>query len=177
MASRLWQSSRLCVENWGAFAQDCRLTYMLNMMPKTVALKQHSRHILGAFLAIFFAAAAFAADPVIPPIKALTDIKTTDAVFKDSSAKKPIVIKTAEEAKKYFAAEQVAELQKKADFKQQMLLIFAWQGSGQDKITYAIAESYPEQIFFTYEMGRTRDLRQHQQLYLLRTNVTWSVKP
>jgi hypothetical protein len=155
--------------------QDCRLTYMLNMISKTVALKQQSRLLLGVFLAII-TAAAFAADPAIPPIKSLTDIKTTEAVFKDSSAKKPIVIKTAEEAKKYFAADQLTELQKKADFKQQLLLIFAWQGSGQDKLTYAIAESYPEQIFFTYEMGRTRDLRPHQELYLLRTNVTWSVK-
>jgi hypothetical protein len=132
--------------------------------------------VLGALFAVLFGMAAFAADPTVPPIKALADIKPKEAVFKDASAKKPLVIKTAEEAGKYFAAEQLSELQKKADFKQQMLLIFAWQGSGQDKISYTIAESYPEQIFFNYEMGRTRDLRQHQQLYLLRTNVTWSVK-
>jgi hypothetical protein len=160
-----------------------------NMIPKAIAVlgqdwrrspvapkSWFGRCLIGAIVAILFGTVAFGADPTIPPITALTGIKPTEAVFKDASAKKPLVIKSAEEAGKYFAAEQLSELQKKADFKQQMLLIFAWQGSGQDKISYAVAESYPEQIFFTYEMGRTRDLRQHQQLYLLRTNVTWSVK-
>jgi hypothetical protein len=154
-----------------------RVAKLDECMNEQVMLKSSfSCRMIGALLAILFGVTAFGADSTVPPIKALADIKTTEAVFKEASAKKPLVIKSAEEAGKYFAAEQLAELQKVADFKQQTLLIFAWQGSGQDKISYTIAESYPEQIVFTYEMGRTRDLRPHQQLYLVRSNVTWSVK-
>ena len=35
---------------------------------------------------------------------------------------------------------------------------------------------FPEQVFFTYTPGRTRDLRPHVHVYALRSNVRWSVK-
>jgi hypothetical protein len=57
-----------------------------------------------------------------------------------------------------------------------MVLVFAWKGSGQDKIEYTVAESYPEQIQFVYQRGRTRDLRTHFKIFVLRANVKWSAK-
>ncbi len=59
------------------------------------------------------------------------------------------------------------------DFEKQIVLVFAWRGSGQDKLDYVVAESFPEQITFTYRPGRTRDLRPHVYAYALRSNVAW----
>ena len=44
------------------------------------------------------------------------------------------------------------------------------------EVNVNIAESYPEQVFFTYKPGRTRDLRPHVYVFALRSNVKWSVK-
>jgi hypothetical protein len=70
----------------------------------------------------------------------------------------------------------VAKLARQVDFEQQFVLLFAWRGSGQDRFRYTVAESYPEQVFFTYRAGRTRDLRPHVYVYALRSNVKWNVK-
>src|SRR5262245_23492463 len=93
-----------------------------------------------------------------PALLEVQNLETKEAVFKASAATKPIVLKTEKEAAEYFAADELAKLQKQnVDFKNQIVLIFAWQGSGQDKLSYSIAESYPEQIRFTYAPGRTKD--------------------
>ena len=62
------------------------------------------------------------------------------------------------------------------DLKTHDLLVFAWQGSGGDKIEYAILESYPEQIPFSLNRGVTDDLRTHAKLFAVRKNVRWSAK-
>ena len=115
-------------------------------------------------------------DPKLPPIQELKSPRPTQAVFRASSARKPLVIETAEAAAEWFDEKALAELKEKVDFAQQKLLIFAWRGSGQDRLTYVVAESYPEQVFFTFRPGRTRDLRPHLHLYALRANVRWTVK-
>jgi len=115
-------------------------------------------------------------DPKLPPIQRLKGPRPSQAVFKASSAKKPLVIETAEEAAKWFSEKALAELREKVDFAQQKLLVFAWRGSGGDRLTYSVAESYPEQVFFKLHRGRTRDLRAHLSMYALRANVRWSVR-
>ena len=65
-------------------------------------------------------------------------------------------------------------IQKQVDFQQQVLLVFAWKGSGQDRLEFAVAESFPEQIFFSLKPGKTFDLREHVHLYAVRSNVKWS---
>lgn len=114
--------------------------------------------------------------PAIPAIKELQSISVNDAAFKASSSTKPIVLKSEKDATDYFTKEDLAKFTKLVDFKTQFVLIFAWQGSGQDKLDYTVAESYPEQIRFTYTPGRTRDLRPQTHIYALRANVTWSAK-
>ncbi|MFZ5832108.1 MAG: hypothetical protein ACOY3P_18645 [Planctomycetota bacterium] len=111
-----------------------------------------------------------------PPIKQLEGMEPKPAVFEGSSWKKPIKISSAEEAAKHFSEKQLGELQKQVDFAEQVVLLFAWRGSGQDRLDYSVAESYPEQIFFRYSPGRTRDYRQHVYVYALRKNVSWSVR-
>ena len=97
-------------------------------------------------------------------------------VFKNSAFNKPLVVKSKEEAAKYFGKKTIAALVKAVDFKKQFVLIFAWRGSGGDQLNYTVAESFPEQISFSRQFGRTRDLRSHAKVFALRSNVKWSVQ-
>jgi hypothetical protein len=108
-----------------------------------------------------------------PPIKAMVNVRPGISIFKAASLKKPLVVESAEDAAKHFAGDALTALNKDVDFQQQKVLVFAWRGSGQDRLSYNILESYPEQIRFRYHPGRTRDLRPHVYVYALRANVTW----
>jgi hypothetical protein len=122
------------------------------------------------------AGAEAGAAPQLPPIKELGNVAPKAAAFDASSWKKPLVLRSAKDAAEYFPEQELPKLTKAVDFGQQFVLLFAWRGSGQDRLEHAVAESYPEQVFFTYKAGRTRDLRQHVRVYALRSNVKWSVK-
>ena len=110
------------------------------------------------------------------PIMAVKGVQPKATVFEAAKRDAPAVLRGADEAAKYFDDEALAALKKQVDFEKQVVLVFAWRGSGQDRLTYAVAESFPEQIFFTVKPGRTRDLREHVQVYALRANVKWSVR-
>ena len=114
---------------------------------------------------------ASAQEPIVP-IKAVPE----NSIFKNSNFNKPIVVKSKEEAAKHFGKKAVASLVKAVDFKKQFVLIFAWRGSGGDQLNYTVAESFPEQISFSRQFGRTRDLRSHTKVFALRSNVKWSVQ-
>jgi len=103
-------------------------------------------------------------------------VKPQSSIFKNSNFNKPIVVKSKEEATKLFGKEAVATLVKAVDFKKQFVLVFAWRGSGGDRLNYTVAESFPEQISFSRQFGRTRDLRSHAKVFALRSNVKWNVQ-
>lgn len=115
-------------------------------------------------------------DPKLPSIKVVKDAKPKPSIFKAATRKKPLVLRSAEEAAPHFSEDELAKLKKQVDFDQQIVLVFAWKGSGQDRLTYEVLESYPEQVVFTYKPGRTRDLRPHVYVYVLRSNVKWRNK-
>lgn len=138
-----------------------------------------SIHFLSIALLPFLTLAAATAPstaPMLSPIKQVQGVMANEAAFTASGSSKPIAIKSEKDAAAYFAEGELAKLKKEVDFSKQIVVLFAWSGSGQDKIEYTIAESFPEQIRFTYTPGRTRDLRQHVGVYVLRANVTWSAK-
>jgi hypothetical protein len=109
----------------------------------------------------------------LPPIEHLNGITPKAEVFEAVKGKEPLVLKTADEAAKHFGDEALAALKKKVDFDKQLVFVFAWKGSGQDKLEYRILESSPEQVVFELRPGRTKDLRPHTQVYALRSNVKW----
>ena len=100
--------------------------------------------------------------------------KPNESIFKDSAWNRPLVIKPREDAAKHFGKDAIEVLMKKVDFEKQIVLVFAWEGSGGDRLKYVVAESFPEQIFFSMQQGMTFDLRQHALVYALRSNVRWS---
>jgi len=140
--------------------------------------KPYHRFVLTIIAPLILCASAIAEETkaALPPIEAIAAPKPSKVPKDEVNEKKPLVITSLEQATKHFTDEDLDELKKKVDFTKQQLLIFAWSGSGQDKITYDVGESDPEQIFFTYQPGRTRDLRPHLYVYVLRSNVKWSVK-
>lgn len=96
---------------------------------------------------------------------------------KGGKATAPTAVTTEKELEKAIPDEDTRKrVAKLVDFKEQVLLVFAWEGSGGDKLEYVVLESFPEQIRFTLKPGATDDLRKHVKLFALRSNVKWSVK-
>lgn len=109
-------------------------------------------------------------------IKELKDLRVEKSVFVDATREKPIVLKSSEDGMKYFGKEALAKISKAVDFEKQIVLVFAWKGSGQDRLTFASTEAHPEQINFSCKPGRTKDLRPHVKIFVLQSDVKWSVK-
>jgi hypothetical protein len=118
----------------------------------------------------------FAASANYEPITELKDLRAEEAVFTDASRTNPIVLESLKNGAKYFDEEELAAISKTVDFEKQIVLLFAWKGSGQDRLQYVVKESFPEQIMFSYKPGRTRDLRPHVKVYVLRSTVKWAVE-
>lgn len=107
------------------------------------------------------------------PIRELK-IKPNEAAYKNRGrVPNPVVVQSEQDAADIFDQEELAKLLKQVDFDKQFVLVYAWRGSGQDRLEYDVAESYPEQVMFRYMPGRTRDLRPHSRVYVLRSNVRW----
>lgn len=118
-------------------------------------------------------------EPAAKPLEPIVEVEKIEpnaTVFKKSTVQKPLELKSAEDAKEYFDEKALAMLVEEVDFEKQVVLVFAWRGSGQDKLNFAVAESFPEQVHFTLKRGFTRDLRPHVHVYALRSNVKWSTK-
>lgn len=129
---------------------------------------------LTAFVTLvsLFTSPVFAQDGDLPPIRKL-DVQPQAKAFEDSGRAKPLVLRSKDEAAKYFSEPQLGKLVDAVDFARQIVLVFAWRGSGQDRLDYAVLESFPEQIVFSFTPGRTRDLRPHVRVLALRSNVKW----
>jgi len=112
--------------------------------------------------------------PLAPAIIEL-NVKPLPGAYQNSR-KTPTKITSAKEAAEAFDEATLKKISKSVDFKKQIILLFAWRGSGQDKLSYIVAESLPEQITFTLTYGRTRDLRSHVRVFALRSDVKWSRK-
>ena len=117
--------------------------------------------------------AAGPASAAVGPIDAIKGVTPKPSIFQAASRNKPFIIRSEKDASEQFPAAAVAALKKQVDFKQQTVLVFAWRGSGRDKLSYTVAESYPEQVSFQFQFGRTRDLRPHMKIFALRSNVRW----
>ena len=122
-------------------------------------------------LAWLLHAQAPAAGP--PALQALAPMAIQAPVFETGSARRPRVIRSQAEAAAYFAAEDLARLSREVDFSRQSVLLFAWKGSGQDSLEAVLDGAA---VRFTYIPGRTRDLREHHRVFVLRSDLAWSLQ-
>ena len=136
-----------------------------------------NRNILTLFVLSFFVSlhAGVAAEEgaLAPAIKKLS-IRLSEPAF--GKWNEPREIRSAEDAAKHFDGDALTKLTESVDFEKQIVLVFAWRGSGRDKLDFVVMESFPEQIAFSRQPGLTRDLRPHVHVYALRSNVKWSVR-
>ena len=120
-------------------------------------------------LSLLFINAGWAGEPIVE----IAEVKVPEFTLESGldGAKKPLLLQSSDEAAAYFGAKNLATLKDKVDFSKQKVLVFAWRGSGQDRIVYEVLESFPEQIRFSYQRGRTRDLRPHLKVFAVRSDV------
>ena len=85
----------------------------------------------------------------------------------------PTKITSKEELEKAVPdADTAAVIATQVDFKKDIVLLFAWSGSGGDKLTMAEEK---KAAVFTMTRGLTRDLRQHTKLFALPKGMKYSM--
>ena len=109
------------------------------------------------------------------PIKEIEGLKLKIPTPDLGGVQKPLMIRSKDEAASYFDLKSLATIKNEVDFSKQKVLLFVWRGSGQDRLPYVVLESFPEQIRFSHQRGRTRDLREHFRVFIVRANVKCSV--
>lgn len=77
--------------------------------------------------------------------------------------KAPIVLNSMEDALKHLSRESMKKID--VDFEIYNVVIFAWQGSGQDRLSGRFSRRKGAAAVFSYNPGRTEDLRTHSAIY------------
>ena len=116
---------------------------------------------------VFLAAPAVAADDK-PLVKELPtkDLKLAPPPERGSPTAPAVVKSAAELEKNPVLKDAAAEVAKLIDFDTQKLLVFAWSGSGQDKLAVtAAAKDGKAVLAVEHTPGRTRDFRPHVKLF------------
>ena len=109
-------------------------------------------------------------------IDKLQDIEASDesiqSILKDEKAKAtidklnaPIILTSMEEALKHLTRASMEKIT--VDFNKQQVAIFAWRGSGQDRLIGHGPAKEGAPANFHYQAGRTRDLRTHTAIFAL----------
>jgi hypothetical protein len=113
-----------------------------------------------------------------PAVRAL-DLKGVKLVLPERLTEpKPVEIKSAEELAKAkeFADDAGRDAAKKqVDFAKEKLVVFAWAGSGQDKLTPNLAAD-GKKVVFTYKAGATDDFARHGHVFVVPRDAAVEVK-
>jgi hypothetical protein len=155
-------------------------------------------HCLGAALVLLCCASQSMASPPGPgtPTDEATDGQAADSdqsdrvvreIELDDKSKlprsrtrvvKPTVIENPEELAKLITHETLrTQIGEQVDFASEHLLVFAWAGSGADKITTDVTRADDAaRVVFLYTPGRTRDLRPHVHLFVIEQEAKWIVR-
>ena len=93
------------------------------------------------------------------------DTKTLKIDFAKGRITAPKVITTAEELDK--AIPDAEAIKKQVDFGKEKLVLFAWGGSGGDRLSVKLDTEGKVSAVLTYRLGLTRDFRRHVHLYAI----------
>ncbi|MBA4188187.1 MAG: hypothetical protein C0467_09245 [Planctomycetaceae bacterium] len=102
-------------------------------------------------------------------VKEISTKELKIAFPENGKAGSPTTITSPEELSKSPILKDAAEaIAKQVDFKTEKLLVFAWAGSGQDKLTVVGMEKDKKTLLtISYMPGLTRDLRRHVKLFVV----------
>ena len=90
--------------------------------------------------------------------------------------KAPIVLGSLEDALKHLTRASMERIAGSVDFDKQQVVIFAWQGSGQDRLSGHVAPGKVAEARLHYSPGRTEDLRTHTSIYAMPKGIKWTVQ-
>ena len=122
-----------------------------------------------AILAVLLVGSLAAAADEKPAIKELSTKDLKLNFPQRGKATEPTTITSAEDLAKHHVIKDAADdIKKQVDFAKEKLVVFAWGGSGQDKITPELKTADKKTTaVFSYTVGRTRDFRVHTHLYVV----------
>ena len=89
--------------------------------------------------------------------------------------KAAIAIQSLDDALKHLSRASVESIAEKIDFEKEQMLIFAWQGSGRDRLYGRTTSGKEATTQFSYTPGKTRDLKTHVMVYSLPKDMKWTV--
>jgi hypothetical protein len=115
--------------------------------------------------------AALTADEKKDAVRELTlkGVKVPDK----STVDKPTVIASADDLTKAMLGEDAtATIKKEVNFDKEQVLVFAWGGSGGDKLA---ASADKGEVTFEFKRGLTRDFRQHVHAFVIPKDAKWKV--
>ena len=101
------------------------------------------------------------------------DVKGLKIASAKGTVKAPKQINSAEELDK--AIPGADAVKKQVDFGRESLVLFAWAGSGQDKVAATISDD-GKLVAFRHIPGLTRDLRQHVRLFAIPKGAQFKVE-
>ena len=102
----------------------------------------------------------------------LTGLSAKETTFQTGRPLQGKVIRSQKEAAELLSNSSAAELAKQVDFAKESVVLFAWKGSGQDRLK---ASNLRHQTVFSLEPGRTKDLREHVRAYAFGKNTHWAI--
>jgi RNA polymerase sigma factor (sigma-70 family) len=104
------------------------------------------------------------------------DLKGYMAEGPKGHVSKPTNITSAEELAKAFVDKEWQDrIIKQVDFAKEQLLLFAWQGSSGDQLSFKVEVGKEMTVVFTYSPGVDQDLRPHFRLFAIPKNASWRV--
>ena len=101
------------------------------------------------------------------------DAKGVKVDFEKGRVSKPKVIASADDLDK--AIPEADAIKKQVNFTKEKLLLFAWGGSGGDKLTPKLSDEGKTAVF-TFKAGLTRDFRRHVHLFALPKNAEFKLE-
>ena len=131
-----------------------------------------------AVLIAFAVPAVPGAEKPDPGLRPLTDVKLAQS--EAVGAPKPVEIASADELakSKAFADDASRDAAKKqVDFAKEKVVVFAWSGSGRDRLTPELkTDGKKTAVVFTYRAGETDDLRRHGAAFVVPKDAVIEVK-
>lgn len=125
---------------------------------------------------LFVASGVGAADKPVPLVPIDTKAKSIAvAVPERGDMLKPTEIKSADELAKspLFAKADAEKVKKEVNFEKEKLVVFAWSGSGQDRVAGTLVTADKKATAtFVFTPGATLDLRSHAKLFVLPKDAT-----
>jgi hypothetical protein len=116
--------------------------------------------------------------PGVPVIEEVTGFRMTTIRRQGFGRNRPQTFENAKDLVNAMGEEAAKKIVAAVDFEEQFLVFFQWSGSGRDKLSFRIAQTEEgTRVVFKYTPGRTKDLRPHARLYVIRRGVAWEVGP